>query len=231
MSSKIEIIMCVYNGETYLRAALDSLLADPFCQENNILCFVDEGSSDQSAAIAQSYGSSIRYIASERCGIAAARNRAIALTESPFIAFFDADDLWIQGGLKSRIQILENADHQTGICFGGFRELRRDVKNPAQFVCGQEIRQAVCPGTALIRRGVFEKCGGFNETLTTAYFMEWYSRVQAAGLKACFAEGFVIERRIHDTNSGIVERARFQQEHMQVLREHLKRKRSQDAGT
>lgn len=225
MNKKADIILCVYNGADYLRAAIDSLLADPDLPPADILCF-DDGSTDRTPDIAAAFAPKIRYFRASHRGIAASRNHALSMTKNEFVAFFDADDIWLPGGLTTRINRIENADKETGICFGGFQELLQDKERTGSFSPGREILHAVCPGTALTRRTVFNQVGGFNESLSTAYFMDWFSRVQTAGLKACFAEVPVIQRRIHDTNSGIMEKDRFKKEHMQVLREHLKRKRN-----
>ena len=98
----ISCIVPVYNGELYLRDALDSILAQTY-QPLDILV-VDDGSTDRTVQLVASYGEQIRYRWQPNAGPAAARNSGLRLTQAEFVAFLDADDVWHPSKLARQMQ-------------------------------------------------------------------------------------------------------------------------------
>jgi glycosyltransferase involved in cell wall biosynthesis len=88
------IIMNVYNGATYIRAAIDSVLAQT-CPDWELVVW-DDCSRDESVAICRSYQDPrIRLFVSEtNVGLGAARNLVISETRGEWVAFLDQDDIW-----------------------------------------------------------------------------------------------------------------------------------------
>ena len=94
-SSKISVIVPVYNVETYLRECLDSLINQTF-QELELIC-VNDGSTDSSLEILEEYASKdsrIKIINQTNQGLSAVRNNGLKLATGEFIAFIDSDD-WV----------------------------------------------------------------------------------------------------------------------------------------
>src|SRR3982751_2380169 len=87
----VSVIIPVHNGAKYLRAALESVLAQTYSPFEVIV--VDDGSVDDSGVIAQSFND-VRYIHQANQGVAAARNHGIEAARGDFFAFLDQDDLW-----------------------------------------------------------------------------------------------------------------------------------------
>jgi glycosyltransferase involved in cell wall biosynthesis len=89
---KLTVLMPVYNAASFLREAMDSILQQTFRDFEFLI--IDDGSTDESIAIVQSYNDSrIRFIQNEKNeGIAATLNRGIALASCELIARMDADD-------------------------------------------------------------------------------------------------------------------------------------------
>lgn len=101
MTSRIAVIVPCYNQGKYLSDALDSLLAQTFVDWECIV--VDDGSTDNSAAVAKTYvakDSRIRYVYQKNAGPSAARNKGVALTSAPLIFFLDGDDIILPELLK-----------------------------------------------------------------------------------------------------------------------------------
>ena len=98
----VSVIIPVYNGERYLAAAIDSVIDQDY--PNLDIVIVNDGSTDGSAAIAQSYGSSLRHHYQENAGLSAAQNKGVALAEGEFISFLDCDDLWLAN--KTSLQLM-----------------------------------------------------------------------------------------------------------------------------
>ena len=85
----ITVIIGAYNAERYLAEAIDSVLAQTY--RNLELIVVDDGSTDRTGEIAESYGEPVRCIRQENGGMAASRNRAIPEARGDYLAFLDAE--------------------------------------------------------------------------------------------------------------------------------------------
>ena len=88
----ISCIVPVFNGERYLREAVDSILAQTYRPLEIVVA--DDGSSDDTLAVVARYGKHVRYLSQPNSGPAAARNFGLRAALGDFVAFLDADDLW-----------------------------------------------------------------------------------------------------------------------------------------
>lgn len=116
---QFSIIMNVYNGEAYLRAAIDSVLAQTHSDWDLLL--YDDKSTDSSAAICQSYRDPrIRYAESDRqVPVAQAREQAMALVGGDWIAFIDQDDIWLPHKLHAQAgAIAADPNGDLGLVYG-----------------------------------------------------------------------------------------------------------------
>jgi glycosyltransferase involved in cell wall biosynthesis len=106
MTPKISVAMSVFNGEEYLRAAIDSILAQTFSDFEFII--VDDGSTDRSAAIVRGYDDP-RFVllSQENRGVAAALNHAMSRARGEYIARQDADDVSLPERFAQQVQWLE----------------------------------------------------------------------------------------------------------------------------
>ncbi|MEI6349879.1 MAG: glycosyltransferase [Verrucomicrobiota bacterium] len=106
-SPRVSVIMPVYNGEAYLRAAIDSILAQSFSDFELLL--VNDGSTDRSAEIIETYGDPrIRVLhAAQNRGAAATKNRALDKARGELIAFLDCDDLAHSARLETQVRYLD----------------------------------------------------------------------------------------------------------------------------
>lgn len=110
-SQSTAVVIAAYQAELTLERALASALAQPETAE---VCVVDDASEDKTAMIAEKVAQSdprvrvLRQAVNE--GPAAARNRAIAATSSPWLAILDADDFMVEGRLERLHGIAGDAD-------------------------------------------------------------------------------------------------------------------------
>ena len=87
--------MPVYNGEKYLREAIDSILNQTFTDFEFLI--IDDGSTDKSAEIAKSFIPSVKYYYQPNSGSCSSPlNYGIKLSQGDFLAFLDSDDLWLK---------------------------------------------------------------------------------------------------------------------------------------
>lgn len=113
--AQVTIILPVYNGERYLREAIDSVLAQTF--RDFELWVVNDGSTDGSVAIVDSYDDfRVKRIDNlHNMGLVATLNRAFAMAESPYIARMDQDDIWHERKLELQMALLESRP-DVGVC-------------------------------------------------------------------------------------------------------------------
>lgn len=106
---KISVIMSVYNGEDYLREAIDSILEQTFDAFEFII--VDDGSTDRTKEIIQSYSDMrIIYIYQENKGLSAALNNGINRAKGKYVARMDDDDISSPNRLMKQFNFMENND-------------------------------------------------------------------------------------------------------------------------
>ncbi|MGQ9503351.1 MAG: glycosyltransferase family 2 protein [Thermogutta sp.] len=91
-SPRISVVIPVFNGERFLAEAIRSALAQTLPPYEILV--VDDGSTDESAELAESFGPPVRVLREENRGEAAARNCGIEAARGDWIAFLDCDDVW-----------------------------------------------------------------------------------------------------------------------------------------
>ena len=160
----VSIIMNCYNGEKYLREALESVLAQTY--QSWELIFWDNQSKDQSMKIFNSYDDErLKYFyASKHTRLYEARNYAIQKASGEFIAFLDVDDWWIPEKLKKQIPLFE--DSGVGLVYGNYwfengRKETRKIIYKKQLPSGRILNDllkhyVVGLLTIVIRRQAFE---------------------------------------------------------------------------
>lgn len=166
----VSVVIPSYNKEKYLAEAIDSALAQTYKPIEVIV--VDDGSTDGSIAIAETYGDRIRLIKIENSGVSSARNAGIMASHAEFIALVDADDLLDPDCIEARVAILQS-DQGLGVCVGAFRSVDQsgamiDESDPARKTPeGDQFREAVRTNWgvtcgAVYRREALDKCGMFD---------------------------------------------------------------------
>ena len=101
----VSVIMPVFNGESFIEAAINSVFAQSF--KNFELIVVDDGSTDATLAILEAYGDRIKVLRQKNSGHAAARNAASRIATGEWIAMIDADDLWEPTKLQKQLELVD----------------------------------------------------------------------------------------------------------------------------
>ena len=111
----VSVIIPVYNGEKYLKEAIDSILGQTISDFE--LFVINDGSVDNSAKIIKSYSDPrIKYFENKfNLGPSNARNIGIREAHGKYIALLDCDDISLPARLEKQINLLEN-DHTIGLC-------------------------------------------------------------------------------------------------------------------
>jgi len=222
MNPLVTVIVPVYNGERFLRQALESIVAQTYTPLELIV--VDDGSTDATGAIAQAYAP-LRYVRQPNQGNGSAKNTGLAAAGGEFIAFLDADDLWPPDKLSAQVETLQQ-NPQAGLTTGRmifFFEpgIERPAWVPAYFLT--DPQPAFLPSGLLIRRTTFGRVGLFDPSYPIINDLEWLARARDAGVADCVTENIVVRRRVHGDNLTYraAERA---QELLRVLHASARRK-------
>ena len=120
-SPLVSVIMNCYNGEKYLREAIDSVLSQTYT--NWEVIFWDNQSTDSTATIVKSYSDKrIKYFyAPKHSGLYAARNCAIEKVNGEYIAFLDSDDIWYAEKLEEQLKLF--VDNEVGFVCSNYNIL------------------------------------------------------------------------------------------------------------
>lgn len=227
-SGFISVIIPVHNGERYLADALDSVMAQKY--EKLEIIVVNDGSTDGTQQIARSY-QDVMCISQSRQGAGAARNNGVKHSRGEFLAFLDADDLWMPDKTTKQMSALL-ADSGLDMVFGHVAqfyspELEKVIKDKIKIT--QAVMPGYVPGAMLIKKETFLKAGYFNPDLNVGEFIDWYLRAQEGGLQGGMLPDVVLKRRIHDANTGIRERD-SRRDYLRILKASLDRKRKKDGA-
>lgn len=131
----VSVIMPTYNCGRFIREAIDSVLAQTY--QSWELLIVDDGSTDDTQAIVGSYTDErIRYMRNERnTGGALTRNRALREAKGRYIAFLDADDVWLPEKLEKQIAFM--ADNNYAFTYHNYTEIDEQSKPLGVLVSGK----------------------------------------------------------------------------------------------
>lgn len=188
----VSVIMCVLNGEEFLPTALDSVEAQTY--PNIEILFVDDGSSDGTAALARAAGERMHYVYQENAGVPSARNVGLEMASGAYITFLDADDWWSPTKTEIQVNLLQDGDRD--IVLG---HTRRTWSAPAGTAeTDPELALSLC--AALIDRPVFDRIGPFDESLRFCDDWDWFMRARERGLRVEPHPETVLYYRRHGSN-------------------------------
>ena len=166
----LSIVIPAFNAEVYLGETIESCLnVRPSPAE---ILVVDDGSTDGTPRVCAGFGDRIRYRRVENGGVSRARNTGAALASGQWLLFLDADDKLEPDGPAALIAAAEQC--QAGTAYGLVREQQRPPSAPRttgqNHAAGNPPLPAVrnywrcaviTPGSAVIRRELHERIGGF----------------------------------------------------------------------
>jgi glycosyltransferase involved in cell wall biosynthesis len=224
---QVSLILPVYNGERYLAEAIESALAQSFPLLEIIV--VDDGSTDGSARLVQSY-SQVRLLLQPQTGVSAARNRGVDAAAGNVLAFLDADDVWLPHKLELQAAALRE-DPALDMVFGLVDEFTSPELTQSQ-VAPRRARlgaAGLIPSTLVIRKSAFFRAGYFEPHWQVGEFFDWYARAQEQGLREYILPDVIVKRRLHGDNLNL--RLKTQQgKYVQIAKELLERRRAAAKG-
>lgn len=226
-SPLISVVVPTYNAGPYIAECLTSIIAQEVDRLEVVV--VDDGSSDDTAAIVTKYtqNTAVRYVRRTHSGnVGLTRNVGASCTHSPFVTFFDADDVMLPGKLRTQLAYLEdnvnvdavfvdyrnfsdkgdcsethfetcvNVTSDTRLC-RGVREVVFGAGIANRFLITENFASG---GSPLFRRTAFDRIGGFDNRLSTCEDFDIAYRVARRHTVALYdLVGF--RRRLHVNNT------------------------------
>lgn len=205
----VSIVIPVYNGENYMRMAIDSALAQTY--RNIEVIVVNDGSNDKGKtdAIAKSYGDRIRYISKSNGGCASALNIGIANMNGEYFSWLSHDDIYLPNKIERQVNILFSLSNRDTIIYGGYEVINSD--SVSQYTVQVErvlplekrnipllplLRGLIHGCTLLIPRKYFTEIGVFDESLpSTQDYALWFNIFRIAPLH--FDDRILVQSRVH----------------------------------
>ena len=188
-AADVSVILPAYRAAETIAQALQSI-ADQTTPPGEVVV-VDDGSDDGTVGVVREAagvlpdGVTLKLIEQSNAGAGAARNRAVAEATKPWIAFLDADDLWLPEKLERSMSAIAEQDLDL-VAHNGLMVVEA-IKSLND--CAQRFRQYSDPFVGLYRKGYLDTCtvvmrrddaitaGGFDETLRNAQDFELWLRV------------------------------------------------------
>ena len=209
ISALVSIIIPVHNGARFISETVESVLAQTFTDFE--LLIVDDGSTDGLNVIVNEFiarDPRIKYIHQENQGVSAARNTGFRSSGGRFIAFLDADDVWLCDNLQVKVERLQSED--TGLVHSDAIMIDEHSKIIGPTLSGMEGNlldsflswdgtQVPGPSSVLMRREVLETVGVFDEDMSTAADKDLFIRV-ATSFKISRVDRITWYYRIHNDN-------------------------------
>jgi GT2 family glycosyltransferase len=196
----ISLVIPAYNSELFIRAALESVVGQSYVPSEIIV--VDDASEDRTGDAAAEFG--VRVVRLPfNFGPAAARNAGVIAAREPWIAFLDADDVWLHGKLAAQWEAIERWP-EAGFCFTDYDVVAaagapysHEMTNDAGYALGEasaRFGQAVLfargalaepltlsmfirQSSAIVRRSLFIRSGGYDEGLRLSEDYDFFLRL------------------------------------------------------
>ncbi len=218
--AQVDVIIPAFNPGLYLRETLDSVVAQTL-QDWNVLV-VDDGSTEDLSWV-DSYDLRVRRIRQDNAGLSAARNRGIGGADSPFVAFVDADDIWLPDKLRDQVaalqesgaalcstafEIIDAAGHHLGPGYEGY------ATSYVELLQGN----GVCLSTVMVPRADLDRVGLFASDLRQAQDWDLWLRLTQEGAAIKLAR--VLARYRQHSASMSLNYATMLQESTHILSTH-----------
>lgn len=177
---KVTIVIPIYNGENYMREAIDSALGQTY--PNIEIIVINDGSTDNTEKIALSYGNRIRYFAKENGGVSSALNIGLEKMTGEYFQFLPHDDLLHPQKIEKQIAAIQASGQPDSIVWSGWslylqeeKKLKR-VMFPYEHDDVKMITKGIYPllyslitaVTVLFPKKFIDEVGTFNLELATS---------------------------------------------------------------
>jgi len=201
MSSRTSVIIPVRNGVRFVAEAVHSVLAQ-LGPDDEIIVVDDASADDTRPAITRIQDSRIHLLDGPGRGVSSARNVGFSAATGEFISFLDHDDLWPPQRHVALLQALL-ADIKIDCVVGRLRlRIEQDaIMLPHISELEGKVRPNLVVGTALFRRRIIEKVGGFDEEIRFWEDTDFYVRLVEQNYRLVLCDADTLIYRRHSANA------------------------------
>lgn len=210
MSAEISVVIPVFNQARFVADAVTSALNQTLSPLEVIV--VDDGSTDETAAVLQQFAADprVKLIRQENRGVSAARNAGAAVACGKYLAFLDADDIWLPAKLERQRERFTLDPKLTLVHCGmavidGAKHPLREQMDGKEGSIAPELLFFEGPvilggGSGLmVPAAVFHELGGFDERMSTSADWDLFYRLANRG-PVGFVPEILLQYRVHGSN-------------------------------
>ena len=222
----LSILIPCMNAAKYIEEAILS------CQSgfNAEIIVVDDGSSDNSVKIAvdtlNNNGLVGTVVSRRHLGQAASRNDALALARGKWIMYLDADDRFVPGALDKALRLAESSEDSVSLLSFLAKDFISEELTPEQsssLSINPEPYRRMLAGCMLCRKTLFDKVGGFDESLSSSETAKWVIAVRESGAGILESDLVTLDRRYHMNNFGRINRNVQMKSYFSIIRSRMKK--------
>lgn len=185
MQAPISVVIPTFNRCESLSTAIESVLDQTLAASQIIV--VDDGSTDETANMVRSEFPSVELLQQDNHGVSHARNRGIAISNEPWIAFLDSDDRWFANKLQLQMEAINDSPKHM-LCHSDEHWIRNGKRvnpmNKHQKRGGDIFEHclplcAISPSSVVIHNAIFKDIGTFDESLPACEDYDLWLRICA----------------------------------------------------
>lgn len=215
----VSVLMCVYNGQRFLRQAIESVLAQTY--SNFELIIIDDASVDSSRQIIESFSDTrIQTVYRKTNGnICVAGNQAFQIAFGKYCALIGHDDIWEKDKLEKQVEFMEK-NISYAVCFTRCAIINENdeiiecqlgnlfdqIKNQNRISMFRELfyeNNKLCAPSAMIRKDIIDELGGYEYSLLQLQDYNLWLRILGVADIYIYEEKLTLYRRATDTKENI----------------------------
>ena len=175
----VSVIIPVFNGEATIAAAIDSAIAQEFGGDLEVIV-VNDGSTDATSSVLDAYRARVTVLDRVNGGPASARNAGVRASHGEYIAFLDADDIWMPRKLEKTLAALDS-DSGAAMVYTNALMIAAGGETLGTTYTPEDEKRApamedmlsglwnILPSTTVMKRATFDQTGGFCEEFSTGH--------------------------------------------------------------
>lgn len=205
---KVSVIIPNYNYAHIIEETLSSVRLQSYTNFECII--VDDGSSDNSVEVIQEFIKSdnrFSLLQKTNGGLPSTRNEGMKIAKGDYIAFLDADDLWLPNKLKNQIEFFEKKGCDVVFSkiqnFSNSDDLGIFLFNQKELTVYDFLASNPIPGGSsnfMIKKAVFQKVGFYNNDLRSSEDLHYYFKIALHDFKFCYSNTLDVKIRKHETS-------------------------------
>lgn len=214
MKLRFSVLMPAYNREKYVGQAIDSVLSQAF--KDYELFAIDDGSTDKTLQVLQSYGTRINVLRQANQGPEVARNKAAALARGEYLVLLDSDDLLLPCALATYDRVIRAFDSPP-LIIGGMTDFQDGQSIPAgsqeslpikvlkyHDYLSKDVTLRLSSSRIVLRKSVFDEVGGLRSTTAATFHLDSLNlilKVATYGPCVVVQQPCTVAYRHHETNA------------------------------